>query len=314
MNGYLDISDDTKRRVIAAAAKLNYHAHSAARALVKGQSSLMGIIIFRGGLFHPFFNGVVQGAIAQMETSGKNAIVTQLSGRYTTSEFARRVHERRLEGIVVMGISDKDADILDLSECGIPVMFVDALVSSATSSHVHSDNVTGGRVALQHLIELGHSHIAYVDEASSAVIFEHRKSAFTESALKGDIIGYEFAPSLPIWEESFPLAVRAYESGATAVLAATDMQALAMIEGLRQRNLSVPRDMSIVGFDDIELSSYSSPPLTTIRQHCYDMGRLAVCELIKMCSSNSCTSSMRLEAHTLPVELRVRESTAPPRH
>lgn len=314
INGYNDINQETRARVLEAIKQLNYHRNSMAKGLVKRRSSLIGLIMFGEGISHPFFYQVVRGFIDEIEQRDFNAVLSRVdTENWDSAPILRKMHEHRMEGLVVMGVWESHPAAVAIAQCGIPTVFVDAMMEGRKIASVSSENRRGMYQATEYLIQLGHRRIGFVNVTSGARIFRDRLDGY-KAALRD--YGIEFDQGLYVesanFEEEGHKVTRdllSREPGITAIVTASDRVALGVMEELRQEGFSVPGDISVVGFDDIDMARFSSPPLTTVRQHGETMGRRAARHLIDMIEDQNYLGS-RI---TVDTELIIRESTGPAR-
>jgi DNA-binding LacI/PurR family transcriptional regulator len=193
---------------------------------------------------------------------------------------------------------------------------------------VSADDYSGGRLATEHLLELGHRRIAYL-HSNDQVLVPQRQAGY-EDALKAAGItpekrwtrqlsrayDFDYGPDfVQVGRESVRhwLSEDWRKTGCTALLAHNDETAIGAMEAFHAAGLNVPRDVSIIGFDGVEIGAYSSPRLTTIEIPLRRMGQIATELLLDQISSSSRMPARAFEHRVLPVQLKVRESTAPPR-
>jgi LacI family transcriptional regulator len=310
-NDYPDVSAATRERVLAAAQALEYTPSAAARTLVGRRSQLIGVGLFTGyehpDIEHPFFQDVLVGLKHGVGARGYDVLLfaTEQSGGYL-----RRARHHRVDGVVLWGVDSKDPELPALVDAAIPLVTVDLVVEGAHATWVSSDSVDGARRAVRHLYELGHRRIATI-----AGLPRYTKPG-------GDrLLGYRqemAALGLPpleregdFYAESGEAAMRdllASPERPTAVFAASDLMAFGAIEAALAAGLRVPEDVSVVGFDDIAGAQLAHPRLTTVRHDKVALGLAAAQALVDEIEN---PASRPPPPVTLPVELVVRESTAP---
>lgn len=305
INGSDKIRPETKARVEQAIEELGYRPNTAARALVTRRSGIIGIVGTNSALYGPasIQRSVQEAARAAGYFSSlvPLAEVTLETLRGALDHLARQ----SVEAIVMIAAQEDALAVVHSADAGLPLIVVEGDLSGRGLS-VGVDQVDGARQATQHLIELGHRDIAHVAGPLN----------WTEA--KGRCTGYEqamrdagLAPRQP-WEGDWTPA-RGYEIGrelarkndTTAVFVANDQMAIGVLHALAEARLSVPGDISVVGFDDIPEAGYLNPALTTIRQDFQAIGQRAI-DLV-IATMDGSTTSVPL----LPPELIVRDSTAP---
>jgi DNA-binding LacI/PurR family transcriptional regulator len=194
----------------------------------------------------------------------------------------------------------------------VPIVLINNEHPGEFIHSVSIDNLRAGRDATRHLVELGHKRIGYAGNQFGLQADTDRFSGYRQIIEEADI---GFAPELVVHGDGGPEAgmratsrLLALADPPTAVFCFNDMQALGALRAARERGLNVPDDLSVVGLDDLYLSSYTLPPLTTVQQPMHEMGRLAAQILLELLSGKNPDSRI-----TLAGKLVVRESTASPR-
>lgn len=306
INGSNSIRPATKARVEQAISELGYRPNTAARALVTRRSGIIGIVGTNSALYGPssIQRSVQEAARAAGYFSSlvPLAEVTLLSLRDALDHLARQ----SVEAIVMIAAQEDALAVVHSADAGLPLIVVEGDLSGRGLS-VGVDQIDGARQATQHLIDLGHRAIAHVAGPLN----------WTEA--KGRCTGYEeamrrcgLAPLEPLVGDWTP--ANGYEIGrelarrgdVTAVFVANDQMAIGVLHAMAEAGLSVPADISVVGFDDIPESGYLNPALTTIRQDFHAIGQRAI-DLV-MATLDGSTISVPL----LAPELIVRRSTAYP--
>jgi LacI family transcriptional regulator len=315
-NGYADVSAETRQRVLATAQKLEYAPSAAARTLVGRRSQLIGVILFTGeehpDLQHPFFLEVLVGLKHTLGALGYDLMLfasEQPGVGGGPHGYARRARHHRVDGVVVLAVDDsEEPELKKLLDSGTPVVAVDLALAGKRATYVASENLEGARLAVRHLRGLGHERIATISGLA------HTKPAADR------LLGYraelhelglerraEYEAQGDFYMESGEAAMRqllALPEPPTAVFAASDMMAVGAIKALGDAGLRCPDDVAIVGFDDIQLAEYVSPPLTTVRQDKRGLGAAAARSLVQMIEDPAAVPPMLL----LPAELVVRGS------
>jgi LacI family transcriptional regulator len=310
------VSAATRERVLETARTLDYAPSAAARTLVRRQSQLIGVVLFTGvehpDIGHPFFQDVLVGLKHGIGSRGYDVLLfaTEQPGSSDGAHsYLRRARHHHVDGIVLMGVDRLDPEVAKLLDAEIPLIGVDLDVTGATATHVASDNVGGARLAVRHLHGLGHRQIATIAGPQDSKPGIDRLLGFhaelqalgLESPAEYEQIGDWYSES----GEQAMQALLALPEPPTAIFAAADLMAVGAMKAAREAGLSVPDDLAVVGFDDIQLASLIDPALTTIRQDKVGLGRAAAWALLKQIESPELTSA----ALTLPVELVVRASS-----
>jgi LacI family transcriptional regulator len=316
-NGYDDVSPATRERVLASARQLDYAPTAAARTLVKHRSELVGVVLSTGvshpDIHHPFFQGVLVGLRHGIGALGFDLLLfsTEQPSSPGSPEhsYLRRARQLRADGVVVMGVPRDDPEVQALAASPIPVIGVDLDISGDRTSYVTSDNVGGARLAIRHLHALGHSRIATITGPQDTKPGADRLLGYRAEMRA---LGLDARPDYEVegdfYTESGEEAARrllALDEPPTAVFAASDLMAVGAVRAVHAAGLRVPGDVSVVGFDDIQLAELVDPPLTTIRQDTIGIGVAAGRALVEQIENPDVTPPVL----TLPVELVVRASS-----
>ena len=310
--GYRDVSEETRQRVLAAARELNYEVDSLARALVRGRSGLVGILVFVAeGIAHPFFHEVVTSAIEELEALDFNAVVSTVDpGRFEVAPIFRKMIRYRLEGVIVMGIPEDHPAVQRITGKGIPSVFVDAALSGPGYTSVRTDNRLGGYLAARHLLAMGHRRVLFVNDLSDAMIFRDRQEGFLAAfGEHGLSINARFMLRASTWLQDGHKAAEYWLSlpeRPTAIFA-VDRVALGCIQRLADQGVEVPDAVSVMGYDDIEMAAMSRPPLTTVRQDAPGIARQAVKSLHHLLQDPTATVPPVLVAPELVIRGSVRQ-------
>lgn len=306
----ITIPFETRQRVLDAAATLDYHPNSVARQLARGASRTIGLVLRQSpeqvandGLLAETLRGL---AAALRPAEHRVLLETLVPGE---SRYADLVRSGRTDGLIVSGPRYDDTELAELARDGFPVVIQGSLPGLDVPS-VDVDNVAGARLAVEHLVGLGHRRIACITNATLAyTAAAERLTGYREALAEA---GHDEDPAL-ISEGAFDAtsghrAINEILQRTTpdAVFVASDVVAIGALAGLREAGLSVPGDVSIVGFDAIPLAAYLDPPLTTISLPAHDLGRAAGRAILDRIAGRPVAPRT-----LLPTDLIVRASTAP---
>ena len=307
--GSENVRPDTRDRVLEAMQALGYSPNHAARALRMGKFRTIGLIahqVIRTGESRTF-EAVVEAARDHGYTVSLVDVVTPSST--DVSEAVQTLAHQSIDGLIIIRAETATPDTL-----GLPPKLPLAVSDSRFVGHhpaVGADQLGGSRAAVEHLLDLGHEtvhHIAGPRDSGPAGLRASAWRTCLETAGKqvpGPLHGDWTARSG--YELGLQLAQRA---DVTAVFAANDEMAIGLLRALQESGRSVPEDVSVVGFDDIDLAAYSWPPLTTVRQQFHQIGR----ELVELVLRQVKDGAPLTDYHsTVPAPLVIRGSTAPPR-
>ena len=302
------VSYELRERVLAAMEELGYQPNRLARSLRSGKTQTIGTIVPDNA--DPFFAEVARGIEDTAFENGYSLILCNSDANLGKEAFYTDVLvEKQVDGILFLAAGLSTERILDLQQRGMPVVVVDRELPGANVDLVVTDNAGGGWSATSHLIDLGHRRIGYITAPSDLTLSEYRSTGYRKAleeagiAENGKLVvrgnfdfksGYRAARQL-----------LANDKQPTAIFASNDIMAIGAICAAVESGLQVPQDLSVVGYDDIPLASYSNPPLTTIAQPNYDMGVRAASLLLERLHDPG-RPSQRI---VLDVELRIRRST-----
>ncbi|RMD92304.1 MAG: LacI family transcriptional regulator [Calditrichaeota bacterium] len=310
-----NISPETRRKVEQAIAELNYHPRRNARGLAAKRTYNIGFVLTEDHFSRaePFYTKVFLGTEFEARQFHYYILLTTVPKNFREgSHVPRFLLEKNVDGVIMSG-KVPQALIEYTKKCNVPVVYVDFYPPRGKYSCVTMDNESGGYMAVEHLIQLGHRRIAFLGGDRTHPSLKERlegyKKALTENKIAVDekliVIdepetgftnGYEAAKKLLKTTRNF-----------TAVFAFNDAMAIGCIKYLKENNLKIPKDISVVGFDDIEQDIMIDPQLTTIRVFKEELGAVAVRRMVEMIESKNFLSG-RVQ---VPVELVVRKSTAP---
>lgn len=305
------ISEETRQRVMAAVRQLDYHPDASARRMVTGRTHTIGFAlrqspdqVFSDQFLPQVLNGLSQAAVSQ----GYHVLIEPIPLNTATNNYARLIREGHVDGIVLSGPRFDDQDLLRFHAEGWPVVMMGQLPNTDLP-FVDVDNVGGALHATQHLIDLGHRRIALITNANLAYTASADRLSGYRRALESNGLTYE--PALVAYGDFTP------QSGAlaaecllqqwplpTAIFVASDTVALGALKAIRQHGLRVPQDIALVGFDDVPLSEFVDPPLTTIRLPAFGLGWGAADLLIRLIQGESVLQP----AVMLETELVIRKS------
>jgi LacI family transcriptional regulator len=314
-NGYDDVSPETRERVLRLADELDYTPTAAARTLVMQRSSLVGVVLATGAdhpdLQHPFFQEVLVALRHRLGESGFDLLLLASEHEDEARSYMSRCRAHRVDGVVLMGVDRHDPDVRKLARSDIPCIAVDLDLVGPRAGYVVSDNHAGAAEAVRYLHSQGHSRIATITGMMTTKAGVDRLVGF-RSELERLNLPYrnEYVQEGDFYVDSGSEATRtllALPEPPTAIFAASDLMAVGALRAATEAGRSVPRDLSLVGFDDIQLARHLQPALTTIRQDKAGLGIAAAEAVLRMIEGNGAAPPVV----TLPVELVERASTAP---
>ena len=308
LNKSAAVGEAKRKRVEEVALALGYTPNPNALSLL-GQST-GGIGVLLPYIAGDFFSGFLDGIDRATSDAGYYLIVS--SSHRNVAEFRAVIQglNRRVDGLIVMSTEVPARTVLGWLPGDLPVTFVNTDVSGVEADAVNFDNRGGARALTEHLLDRGHTRVAFLAGPEGSLDAEDRLDSFRETlAARG------LEPTLVI-PGDFTLesgrnavaAILAADPRPTALFAANDLSAYGVMSGVRDVGLSVPGDLAIAGFDDIQLTRFSSPTLTTVRAPVLEMGRMAIDRLLTRIRDEAPPTRPTL----LPTEVVVRESTGGP--
>jgi LacI family transcriptional regulator len=318
LNGYTDVRPETRERIVRLAEELDYTPSASARALVTQRSHVVGVFLDTGeghpDLQHPFFHEVLVGVQETAGAGGFDLLLfssEQPGNGYGRHSYLKRCRHHNVDGVVLMGVDHHDEEVRRLTASSIPCVGVDVELEGRETGYVTSDNVSGGELAVGHLAAQGHRRIAVIHGPVDTLAGLERLRGFRQG-LDAAGLAYrdEYVRAGDFYVETGHRAadaLLALPEPPTAIVAASDLMAVGALRAAAEAGLVVPRDLSVVGFDDIMLAAHLQPGLTTLRQDKVGLGTAAAQALMHRVAGVEAPDVVRL-----PVDLVVRGTTAPP--
>lgn len=326
LNGSANVSEETRKRIYAAVATLGYGTTAFARVSSTERSRLIALAFFGSddglSLSHIsdtqyyFYLEILR--FIEREIAKENFDLLLPSKPYNTVEevddpetnYILALQKRRVEGVITLALRPDDPRIQALCRSTIPAVFIDNFFQGKHSTYVKSDYQDGARQATEHLLALGHRRIACFIGNTTEVSGTERLLGYQQAMASAGLIVDSHLVQQPGWNarDAYGAAMKLLSERRdfTAIVAGSDMMALGILRALRKHNICVPEDMSLVGFDDIDQSEESDPPLTTLRQNKHAIGQGAVQRLMQLIEG-----AAPPEPLNVPTELIVRGSTGP---
>lgn len=311
INESSQVSEATRQRVLTVIAELNFVPNPTARRLSLGKTLTIAVIV-------PWFTRPAEverlrGVESTLAESEYDLVLYNVETPARRDTYFRDVpRPENTDGVLIISLSPRDDDVEHLARSTVPIVLVDANHKSLTSlNRVITDDVAGGCLATQHLIELGHTRIGFIsDLIDTPFNFTSSRDRLKgyRKALKS--AGIPFRSDYHAQGEHGRYEARRLATGMlqqpdrpTAIFAVSDTQALGVLEAARECGLRVPEDLSVIGYDDIEIAEYVG--LTTVRQLLYESGKRSVELLLDMLEDPSADPI----CDVMPTELIVRRTT-----
>ncbi len=296
---------DTKERVRKAVEALQYIPNHAARSLVRGETKTVALVL--ADITNPYFTRIARGAEDAAQAAGYTLILGNTDETLSKErQYLDVLISRQVDGVLLVP-HDGAEHVQVLSRHDMPLVLIDRKVPGADIDTITTDSYDGGRQLVNHLVDQGFRHISFVGGHPEISSLQERlngyRDALENAGLTPDIhLGaYSLESGEAIMEELI-----ATDALPEAVIAANNFVGVGCITALRRHNMSVPEDMALGCFGDLELTALIDPFLTVIAQPAYELGRYAMEQLIDRIKGQNGP----LVAKTLPVELIVRRSTS----
>ena len=312
INNHKRISPETRIKVNKAIQELNYHPFRSARGLVSQKTGNIGFILTEDHFLRsePFYTRIFLGTeFAARENEFYILLTTVPSDFKAGDRLPRFILERNVDGIMVAGKVPDDL-IKSLEKYNLPLVFIDYYPENNKYSNVLIDNVSGGKKAVQHLIDCGHEKISFIagdiQHPSIKDRFQGYKMAMEEKGLAFNDTFYVIDEENPARENGYSAAKKLFNKNKkiTAIFACNDAMAIGVMQYLKEKKIKIPEDISIIGFDDVEADLSLDPPLSTISVKKTDMGIEAI-HLMAEVLNNKVKSIKKV---LVPVELISRKS------
>jgi len=303
-------NEKTKKRVVQTIEKLNYQPNAIARSLRNKKTCTIGFVV--PGL-QPFFAEVLEGVQSVARKKGYSIVLCNTDYDPEQEEaYVVNLLERRVDGVIFTSGVMKDEHILRLKEEGIPIVLIEKFMQSSDIPAVVIDNLSAAKKSVKHLLNLGHRKIGYISAPLELVPlrerFEGYKQALLENRVPYDssVVYIEKTIKKEDLRSGYKIMKRILQQGnfPKVFFIVSDTLAIGAIKAIKDFGMKVPDDIAIVGFDDIDIASFSDPPLTTMVQPKYQMGAKGMETLIKVMSG----VKLRKKEIRLGVEIAVRGS------
>lgn len=306
LSGKDPVRPETRERVMTAIKELNYSPNAFARQLRTQHTNNVVVIVpdIGNSIYHKFIRGVE----AEASQNGYQILIADVKGQPDIEKYYfKAIQERAVDGIISASASIAEK-ILNQIAKDYPLIMAMQQIPNMTVSSVTIDNMTASREITTHIIRLGHKTIAYISSNQNLLLYQDRLIGY-QNALENH--GIRFDKNLVRFDE--PSIQGGYkcmcqlldsEKNITAVVTAGDTMAIGAMRAIQEYGMKVPDDIAVVGFDDIEISSYWTPALTTIRQPVYQIGQRSFQRLLNMINTGNISGSKDI----IPHELIIRKS------
>lgn len=312
LNNSKEISDKRKAEILKVAKEMGYVPNFSARSLATKNSWTIGILFSEDmniGLEHHFFSGILQAFKTYVEDLGYEVTFVSKKVGAQSLTYLEWCKYKDVDGVLIVTVDVNDENLNELRQSGIPIVTVDSgLINVPT---IISDNYQGTRMVLEYLVSRGAKRIAHIAGPMRSFSAMERLNAFEEvlskMGISNDMVVEAYNYDFNSGKKALNELMKKFSDVPDAIYAASDDIALGVIIALRELGYKVPDDISVVGFDNIELTRYTSPSLTTVSQDKVRIGTEAAKHLIAQINNEIDINQPVIRR--VPVELVIREST-----
>ncbi len=318
LNDHPALSDKTIQKIKRLAAKMGYVPNASARGLKTRRSRVLGVVVSH--IDDPFWSEVLQGIDAVLHPAGYSLFVAATHrDAQREKEIVQTMVQRGVEGVILCAPQFSAAQSRILQSYGLATAIVNNEGAAEARYLVYNDDAQGIRLLTQHLIDLGHTRIAFLGNQVGGRTTVEREAGFRQTMRRAGLrVPSRFVQLAP---EGTPAGGRLgaakilkLAARPTAIICYNDNMAIGVYAALFEAGLSVPRDVSVAGFDDIAIAPFLLPPLTTMRQFKRSLGAEAAALMLRILEARSVAGELPgPEKRCLQGELVVRASTAPPK-
>jgi len=292
INSTAPVKDSTRKKIEALIQQFQFQPNAMARSLLKKETGIIGIIV--PDLTNPFYTEVLAGAETEAFTTGHTFLLTNTIGNYEKeSAYLSMLREKRVDGMIFLGgrinlrngNEELDQELIQHAST-IPTVLINGTVKGNVLTRVATDEYKGTCMAVQHLIDYGHKHIAFLGGEMHMSTTSNKLRAFKKTLKDAGLqVREEW-----VLTESFSIEsgrnqmqrLLSLKKRPTAVFCVNDFVAIGAIKTAVDQGVNVPNDISVVGFDDIPLSHHFIPEITTVSQEAHELGRTAIQVLQKL--------------------------------
>ncbi|PRY10535.1 DUF6807 family protein [Kineococcus rhizosphaerae] len=306
MNGRATVAPDIADRVRAVAAELRYRPSNSARNLSLGRTGTVALVV--PDIANPVFQQVMRGAVDVAEAAEHRVLVAETAGRAEREVEIVREARSRCDAVVLVSPAVPDQELRRLLVEVAPVVLVNRTVPGASAPSVSVDHGLGLHLLVEHLLGLGHRHLAHLAGPATAAASPERERTLQDAVRRWDDVRVTTLAAGSRLADGYAVADDVLETRATAVVAFNDLVAFGVLARLNETGVAVPDDLSVAGFDGIELGSFATPALTTASVDQADLGRRAMTRLLDLVGGRT-DGDFGLDV--LEPRLLVRSSTGP---
>ncbi|WP_429976076.1 LacI family DNA-binding transcriptional regulator [Enterococcus sp. DIV0086] len=317
LNGHSDVNEETKHIIESAAKELNYIPNLVAQSLVTRKSRTIGLLVAElkaESAKDNFMFEVLLGVNNYVAAKNYEMILLSTdTSKQQNKTLNQLVSERNLDGVIIEGLKNDDPYIKEALNSEIPAVFIDIPLENQITGYVTTDQNKSVKHAIRYFYRLGHRKISFLGGHSHAYVSIERLTAYKEALeelnveFNEDYVYYgDFAEQIA-YTNSIQFLLNFPE--VTAIFCASDLMALGVLKACKELNINIPKDLSVIGFDNILLTQYVTPTLTTIAQSPFQIGQRSAELLLDMIHKTQTATHYVLENRLI-----VRESTGKNNH
>ena len=284
LNGVYGVHPETREHVLQIADRLHYRPNRVARGLVTGRSHSVALVV--SDIRNPYFAEVARGAEDAARAAGSDLVLCNSDlNADKQMEYVQSLTEKQVDGILMNSVAELNPKQQDqLLNCGVPIVLLNRSGVKQTFSTVSADNEAGGAIAAEYLLRLGHRNIAHITGPKRHGNMTDRAKGFLRVVRAGrPAKKVVLIHGMNSFDGGYDMtrALLAEHPDVTAIFTANDVMAFGSIRACLDVGRRVPEDISLIGFDNVQMSSIVHPPLTTIHQPKYEIGQAAVETLLR---------------------------------
>jgi LacI family transcriptional regulator/LacI family purine nucleotide synthesis repressor len=299
----------TKQKILDAAQKLNYQPNRLARAMITKKTGIIGIIIYRKNkpfLSHPFYGEIIESIAKEAKMEGYSIIM--MADDEINHMSLNQLIQYRVDGLILIGyISAELINLIKKKE--IPYVLINNSTNVENATNVINDDYNGAYDAAIHLIQKGYINIAYLSGPIEHMSYKRRldgfQAALHENGLRIDQHNLYISDSTAEGGKDGAMKILQSKNMPDAVFASNDMMAIGALQVFNSAGLKIPNDIAVMGFDDIYMSQYTVPPLSTVHVDKIQIGSIAMKKLYAMMNDDNYIN----ECTVIPAKVVIRNST-----
>lgn len=315
LSGNERIPEETRERILKIVEQMGYKRHALASALARNSTRLIAAVVpqLRHIFEDPYFGEAMSGAYDAAQELGYKILLEVASPQFMGQKtYLHLFQEKRIDGMLYIGSTAQDTYLSDFLNHPFPFMQMGSYLPDFPLHYVTGDNVQGGYIATQHLINLGHKKIGMITGHFGVMSARDRHEGYKKAL---EDAGIEYDETLVAFADfkehtGYIAMQQLIKEGPTAVFCGNDLMAIGAIRFLKKNGLHVPEDVAVVGMDNIKLGELISPSLTTVKYDVYTIAQRAMQRLIEVveATQNNEAEPVPQISELLPVELVIRDS------